>query len=171
MIIRTFHPAELESQAALLQTWSDITIADPNIVPETPDSLRANLLVMLVAFDGEIPVAFAGIIDARNAAGHGITWDGKRAVELSGAYVLPAYRNHGIWSELMQLRIALATEKGWLGLCVTGNLVVQNHLEKIGSISANAAEYADLRSQLCLQCTACTYCPIRVQRSVWIVCH
>jgi GNAT superfamily N-acetyltransferase len=153
----------------LLRQWSETTQSESHLAPESPDSLRANLLFAAVAFDGDVAVGFAGLIAARTREGHGLRWDDRQVIELGGAYIRPGYRGTGIWRQLVELRLEYARSQNWLVVCVTGNPTVQLGLAKLGAEPMTEPGDRPLRKELCLSCAAaarCTFCPL-VDGATW----
>jgi len=147
----------------LLTKWSQATKAERHLIPETPDSLRDNLLAAVIAFWGDEAIGFAGLMAAHTRQGHGLWREDCQVIELGGAYIDPAHRGTGIWRRMVELRLDYARLQNWFVVCITGNPTVQQGLAKIGAEPINEPADQDLRQQLCLGCepaSSCEFCPL-----------
>ena len=153
---------------AVLQAWSEATRHELHLVHETIESLRENVPLAVVAFDGEEVAGCAGLVLARSSTGHLLEWAGKTVVELGGAYVDAAYRKHGVWRELLRHRLASAD--AWQVVCISSNPTVQHGLPEFGLIPMDEL-WDDLKAQLCICPNVspdCSYCPF-TSGAAWVL--
>jgi GNAT superfamily N-acetyltransferase len=154
-----------------LEIWSNATQHELHLTPESPESLRQNVIVAAIAVANDEPVGFAGIIEARTKLGHGITKNGQKVAELGGAYVLPSLRKHGVWQRLLELRVEYARKQNIQLVCISSNPTVQSGLQKFGAVQMCPERHNELMNELCLGCnpdTACAYCPL-IPGAAWLV--
>ncbi len=169
MNIRVFMPQDIPDNR--LNIWSQATFSEDHLTPETPSSLRDNLLIAAIAIQSEEPVGFGGLIAARTNQGYGLTINNQIVAELGGAYILPEFRGHGIWKGLVASRIHFAKSSNLKVVCITGNPVVQTGLKEIGATPMEGSKHKVTLDALCLQCDAqdsCGYCPLQPGTS-WMV--
>ncbi|HUD11221.1 MAG TPA: GNAT family N-acetyltransferase [Candidatus Saccharimonadia bacterium] len=147
----------------LLHTWSAITQTNHSLVSETPESLARNARFTVVAFDGETPIGFAGLMAAHTSEGHGLEWDGRSVIELGSAWVHPEYRKRGIWHRLLSDRLTHARGQQWLTVCVSSIPDIVHGITKMGAVQIDAETHTGLLKALCMSCAeanSCVFCPL-----------
>jgi len=153
--------------------WAAQTTNEPHMITETPEDLLASALVALFVFNStnESPIGAAGIFPARTKDGEAIFHQGQLTVEMGSNVVAEPYRCHGVGKTLIEQRIAIAKQRGWLPVSVTSNPIVHRVFEQIGGIAVNGdPEFKSMREGLCL-CTDrtpdCKICPM-AERGCWV---
>ena len=155
----------------LRRQWSEATVRESHLVSETPESLESNVAAAVIAFAGDRAVGFAALLHARTDDHQPVIHDGRAVMELGGAYTQVAWRGHGIWAELVRLRLAYAKEQDWCVVCISGNHIVQSRLRDFGGRPMIGRDTAQLRRHLCLGCevaAACEFCPMS-PGTAWIM--
>lgn len=148
----------------IFQWWTKQMRAEKHMVAETPESLKASLLIALVAHEGETIIAAAGIFPARTKMKSEIEFDGKTVVELGSNFVAPARRGEGIGKSLFKTRVLMSRERGWIPVSVSSNPVMREIFRSLGGVCMDGdVMMSTLKAQLCM-CEAgnasCNFCPL-----------
>jgi len=156
-----------------LPWWVESINKEKKMLQTTEESLLSELLVATFAVSSETGdvVAAAGIVNARNKHNTEIVWNNKKVIEIGSNFVSPDFRNQGIGRRLVERRLELCKERGWIPVSVTTNPAMLRIFSKFNAVPMDGIEeYKKLREDLCLCAVVscdCSFCPLHPQAG-WI---